>query len=102
MNNPQQNPYRMRQSQQQFQSADNRPCAMDVYYYGFVMYEALLFLDTHPTDAQALQYYREVSRMYLAAKKVYEETIGPLTLDSVDSDNYWAWVKTPWPWEMEA
>jgi spore coat protein JB len=32
----------------------------------------------------------------------YEEKYGPITIFGVEDDNYWDWVKTPWPWEKDA
>ena len=48
----------------------------------FAAYDALLFLDTHPDDADALAYFRKHSRMRNAALKEYERLYGPLTLDT--------------------
>lgn len=72
---------------------------MDVYELGFALIETALFLDTHPDNTEALEYYCQIKNRYAEAVKEYEKTCAPLTLDRVDNDNYWMWVKTPWPWE---
>ena len=40
---------------------------------GFCAYDMLLYLDTHPDDAQALSYYNQCNELYNSAKKTYEE-----------------------------
>ena len=67
----------------------------------FAAYDALLFLDTHPTDADALAYFRKYSRMRNAALKEYEQLYGPLTLDTANDSirDSFVWSQQPWPWE---
>lgn len=66
---------------------------------GFAMYDTVLFLDTHPDDAQALSYYHETKMLYEKAVSEYTKNFGPLRITDVNSDNYWTWSKGPWPWE---
>lgn len=67
----------------------------------FAAYDAMLFLDTHPTDPEALAYFRKHSRMRTAALKEYERLYGPLTLDTAGDSisSSFAWSQQPWPWE---
>ena len=67
----------------------------------FAAYDALLFLDTHPDDADALAYFRKYSRMRNAALKEYERLYGPLTLDTASDSirDSFVWNQQPWPWE---
>ncbi|MCI9502936.1 MAG: spore coat protein CotJB [Hungatella sp.] len=65
----------------------------------FAMDDVLLFLDTHPCDQGALNYYQYVSKMRREAKEAYEASYGPLTVDHVHSNQYWTWVQGKWPWE---
>ena len=44
---------------------------------GFCAYDMLLYLDTHPDDAQALSYYNQCNELYNSAKKTYEERFEP-------------------------
>lgn len=46
---------------------------------GFCAYDMLLYLDTHPDDAQALSYYNQCNELYNSAKKTYEERFEPLS-----------------------
>lgn len=69
--------------------------------YGFAMYDTALFLDTHPNDNSALEYYNRVRNAYLDSVMQYEEKYGPLTLDGVDTSDEWKWLSAPWPWQYE-
>lgn len=67
---------------------------------GFCADDMLLYLDTHPTDADALAYYEECNRLFLNAKQSYEENYGPLTMTAAgDVDGRWSWGDQPLPWE---
>ena len=65
----------------------------------FAMDDVLLYLDTHPCDQAALNYYQYVTKLRLDAKEAYEANFGPLTVDHVHSNQYWTWVQGKWPWE---
>ena len=67
----------------------------------FAIIEAALFLDSHPTNAKALEYYNKMLEEHSAVKKQYIDAYGPLTIKE-NTGNNWQWVKGPWPWEMEA
>ena len=69
----------------------------------FVVYEMLLYLDTHPYEQEALQYFHENNRLREKALKLYSETYGPLTIATVDESctQSWEWMQQPWPWELE-
>ena len=80
----------------------NREQAMrQVQMYSFALYDTGLFLYTHPTNQAALAFYEETQKKYVEAVAFYEEEFGPLTMGGTDTEKGWAWVKTPWPWEME-
>jgi spore coat protein JB len=67
----------------------------------FYAVELNLFLDTHPTDQQALQDYRYVLQQTDQLRKVYTERFGPL-LNFQKAEviaNKWNWIEEPWPWE---
>lgn len=68
----------------------------------FVVHDAALYLDTHPMDQEALNYFHKYREMLNAAVTEYTECYGPLTAASVVSKNKWTWIEKPWPWQMEA
>jgi len=57
----------------------------------FICLELKLYLDTHPHDLEALEYYRE----YAAKSRQMKET-ERLESEQPGRDN---WVLDPWPWE---
>ncbi len=69
-----------------------------VYETGFAVDDILLYLDTHPTDRQAMEYYRYVRQANKEAVEAYERTYGPLMANQVDAVT-WNWIDGPWPWE---
>ena len=64
----------------------------------FAIDDILLFLDTHPNDCNAMQYYREMAAVRQNAMDAYQKEFGPLNVDSVYG-NCWSWVTEKWPWE---
>ena len=71
-----------------------------VQMYGFVLDEARLYLDTHPQNQTALEYYRKYSELYREAVAEYEMNCGPLTANSEASTmgDRWRWIDGGWPW----
>lgn len=67
----------------------------------FAAYDAVLYLDTHPTDCEALSYYNQMQEMRNEAVSVYSNRFAPLTLDFAAEcgSNQWEWIMQPWPWE---
>ena len=76
----------------------NRRQLMDhINQVSFVINEITLYLDTHPCDTEALEYFREMSRHRSQALKDYAESYGPLTVDTAaDScSDRWSWINEP-------
>lgn len=65
----------------------------------FVMDDLRLFLDTHPTDQDALQHWDHVQKVRTEAVEEYSRHYGPISMYQVDSCNEWTWINGPWPWE---
>jgi spore coat protein JB len=68
----------------------------------FVIYDAALYLDTHPCDEAALCYFHKYKDLKDKAVAEFAACYGPLTMDTVVSKNKWTWIEHPWPWEMGA
>lgn len=78
----------------------NRQQLMEwIMMLGFCSVDMALYLDTHPTDVDALDYYKQCRELYEDARKTYEASYGPLTIGGVNSDSEWTWVEGPMPWE---
>lgn len=67
----------------------------------FAVIDSAMFLDTHPNDAAALEYYRRKQQKYQQAREEYMNSVGPIDIFSVDvSDGCWKWIDEPWPWQL--
>lgn len=68
----------------------------------FAVHEAVLYLDTHPNDQNAMAYYQKKQQQLIQASENYQKVVGPTRSSMVDtSSGSWRWVETPWPWEIE-
>ena len=70
---------------------------------GFSIHEMVLFLDTHPTNRQAMQMLSDFRRRRREAIANYESRFGAFVETSADVNptDYWDWINSPWPWERE-
>ena len=68
----------------------------------FAIIDTVLFLDAYPKNAQALDYYHKLVNEREILAKAINESCGPIDSMSNKSRNEWAWVASPWPWEIEA
>lgn len=81
---------------------NDKNCAMQsIYELGFVLIETMLFLDTHPDNQEAIDYYMDMKDKYREALERFADFYGPINMTNMSSENYWMWVATPMPWEME-
>ena len=65
----------------------------------FAMYDCCLFLDTHPMDSCALDYFQKMKKKRKAAMDIYTRKFGPLVLDCAGDGCTWDWGQEPLPWE---
>ena len=75
-----------------------------LFYIDAVSFEALdasLYLDTHPNDAEALEYFHHFNKARQQALHEYAVRFGPLTLNGAQTDDTWKWATQPWPWEED-
>ena len=73
-----------------------------VQMFDFILVELNLFLDTHPDNAEALDYFEQYQYLKNQAVTQYETKYGPLRAEDFNGTKYFDWVKGPWPWEREA
>lgn len=67
---------------------------------GFVMFEMAEYLDTHPFDRDAIDYFSHQTRRRNQALREYAVKYTPLTLDTADAcSKEWLWALDPMPWE---
>ncbi|MGN0415038.1 MAG: spore coat protein CotJB [Agathobacter sp.] len=84
----------------------NRPPQMNrkelyewIMMLGFCALDMALYLDTHPDDAEALNYFNQCNELYHSAKDTYEEQFEPLTMLPGQPLNSWDWNSGRMPWE---
>lgn len=65
----------------------------------FSVYDLALFLDTHPNDNEAMDYFNHLNKLRNQAIKDYTNAYGPLVLDRYVAEDCYKWSKQPWPWE---
>lgn len=68
---------------------------------GFVMIEFALYLDTHPYDRNAMEYFNHYSRIRNQMVAEFSRDFYPLTLGMAESNREWRWGMAPLPWEGE-
>ena len=66
----------------------------------FVKTETELYLDAHPDNKAALDYYHKVNDELENLTRQYECKFGPITAKG-SSQNSWNWVDKPWPWHVD-
>ena len=65
----------------------------------FAIQDLALYLDTHRSDRQALETYREYQKMYQACCQQYAQRFGPTNHMMPDDGPDYRWTDDPWPWE---
>lgn len=71
-----------------------------VQMYAFAAHELTLYLDTNPTDSNAIKLRSNYMNMHKQAVAQYESKYGPLGVDSKMLEaTPWALTTKTWPWE---
>ena len=66
----------------------------------FALKDLNLYLDIYPNSTDMINLYNKYMTEKEKLTKEYENTYGPICLDSDALNNYpWSWNDTPWPWE---
>ena len=60
-------------------NASREAMLREVDQAGFAVVDANLYLDTHPCDAAAIDYYNQMANAYRNAAAAFEAQFGPLT-----------------------
>ncbi|PLS17141.1 spore coat protein CotJB [Bacillus sp. M6-12] len=69
----------------------------------FVLVELTLYLDTHPSDEQALNQFNQYAQYSQQLKRQLESCYGPLMQygnSTVPVGPGWEWNSMPWPWQV--
>lgn len=73
-----------------------------IQMYDFYLYELNLYLDTHPSDKNALALFKKYNALRKSAYEAYNQKYGPITANDFTEGDYFDWVNDPWPWERSA
>lgn len=65
----------------------------------FALHEANLYLDSHPTCAEGLRYFREKQAQCEKVTAEFEEKYGPLTAAASKAEECFEWAMGAFPWE---
>ncbi len=65
----------------------------------FALIDLGLFLDTHPRDEKAMDYFNRYQQQKKDLTREYEKNYGPLSYSGINTCQGWTWVQDPWPWE---
>ncbi len=64
----------------------------------FVTQELALYLDTHPSDGEAFELFRQYTALEQAARADFAAANGPVMREDAARDKTYTWLKSPWPW----
>ncbi len=78
-----------------------RQLLYEIQAISFAKDEVSLYLDTHPDNKQALEYFYDLCDKIGDLKEKYEAEYGPLTHEGVQGDT-WTWLDGAWPWQNNA
>ena len=78
---------------------NKRRLLKELMAYDFILTELGLYLNSHPTDQNALKMHSEVSQKSKNLRSRYVQTYGPLSSSENRSTEKWEWIEGPWPWE---
>ncbi len=71
----------------------------DIGIVDFTLIELTLYLDTHPYDCNAIDYFNHYNKMKKQMTAEFAQRYFPLTVDMVNCSKEWSWGMAPLPWE---
>ena len=80
-------------------TANNYDLLTELDAVSFSLLDIMMYLDTHPTDADALEAKERYADAAAKLRRRYEENDGPRTASKSGNGDCWEWIKDPWPWE---
>ena len=71
----------------------------DIGIVDFTLVDLMLYLDTHPTCKEAMEYFNHYAKVKNKMMKEFSMLYFPLTKDLAESTTEWRWGTAPLPWE---
>ncbi|MCM1045927.1 MAG: spore coat protein CotJB [Candidatus Gastranaerophilales bacterium] len=79
--------------------SDQEKLLRDIGIVDFVLVELTEYLDTHPFDRNAMEYFNHYARIKNQMSKEFARKYYPLTTELAESEKEWRWGMAPLPWE---
>jgi spore coat protein JB len=67
----------------------------------FYIIDLHLYLNTHPSDKDAIMKYNAMVKEASAIRQDYQEQYGMLMAGCTPSKIPWQWIDNPWPWQYK-
>lgn len=67
----------------------------------FYLIDLHLYLNTHPTDKEAITQYNALVTEAKQLRSEYEQNYGMLLANNSMSRTPWQWIDNPWPWQKK-
>ena len=80
---------------------DRKRMLNDIGIVDFTLVDLMLFLDTHPDNQEAIDYFNYYAKVKAKMMQEYSTTFEPLTKEYAAVNNKWKWNCGPLPWEGE-
>lgn len=81
------------------QENDRSRMLKDISIISFVVVELTLYLDTHPHDKEAMEYFNHYARLEKQLKQDFADKYYPLNATLSNDTKEWSWALAPMPWE---
>ena len=80
-------------------SCEQTSMLRDIGMIDFTLTELTLYLDTHPHDKQAMDYFNHYSHIKKQLVKDFSSRYYPLMAEASTETRDWKWALAPMPWE---
>ena len=80
-------------------SSEQSRMLKDISIIDFTLVELNEYLDKHPHDRQAMEYFNHYARIKNQMARDFSARYFPLTADMSTDTREWNWVLSPMPWE---
>lgn len=80
-------------------TAEQSRMLKDISIIGFTIVDLLLYLDTHPFDKQAMEYFNHYARIQDQLVRDFSARFYPLRASLSTDTKEWSWATSPMPWE---
>ncbi len=67
----------------------------------FYIIDLHLYLNTHPTDDEAIEIYNDCVLRVKELREEYNKLYGMLLANNSTSKQPWQWIENPWPWQKK-